>query len=258
MRGISRYIPNRPHCFFRWNVLDGGPDGTLDASRYRYEIKYLIDTCQIEELLVRLRAIMRADDHAGPNGSYRVRSLYFDDWDNSAYFDNVEGNDPRSKFRLRLYNDGPDVRLEYKEKRAGLTAKQTCLLTEEQADMILQGRRLWLEQSEEPLWKRFCLARELNGLSAKIIVQYDRTPFVYPDGNVRVTLDRNISASAQTERFLSTELLTRPVMPVGLHLLEVKYTQWLPDHIFRTLQMDGLKRVSYSKYCLCRRIGGTI
>ena len=61
-------------------------------------------------------------------------------------------------------------------------------------------------------------------------------PYVYKDGNVRVTLDMNVSSSKEVRSFLDESIVRRPIMPVGLQLLEVKYDEFLPDFIYRNLK----------------------
>ena len=67
---------------------------------YRVENKYLIYEDEIAYLKARLESIMKKDEH-GLNGSYLVRSIYFDDLKDSAYRQNEAGSDNRSKFRIR-------------------------------------------------------------------------------------------------------------------------------------------------------------
>lgn len=72
-------------------------------------------------------------------------------------------------------------------------------------------------------------------LSPVIIVEYDRIPYVYSDGNVRVTMDRNICGSVQTEMFMETKMASIPILETGYHLLEIKYDEYLPDVIVNFL-----------------------
>jgi len=85
-----------------------------------------------------------------------------------------------------------------------------------------------------------------------VIVEYDRVPFVHPDGNVRITMDLNISSSNQIERFLEPQIARRPVMPAGQHILEVKFDEFLPDYIKNSLELGNLRQTSFSKFYLCR------
>ena len=75
-----------------------------EAGRFRHEYKYPITEGEriIEES--RIRALARKDAHVGAKGFYRIRSLYFDDYEGNAYIDNIDGTDNREKFRIRIYN----------------------------------------------------------------------------------------------------------------------------------------------------------
>ena len=110
----------------------------------------------------------------------------------------------------------------------------------------------------DPLLKKFYFWVETKVGRPKVIVNYDRIPFVHPDGNVRVTLDLNVSASGQIDNFFKKELYGRPIMPVGKQVLEVKFDEFLPDHISHSIQTNALSRITYSKYYLCRKFGGLI
>ena len=74
---------------------------------FRHELKYLITTAQVEMLKSRLTGILSPDSHA-VGGSYRIRSLYFDDYDDRCFYENENGVDPREKFRIRIYNGSTD------------------------------------------------------------------------------------------------------------------------------------------------------
>lgn len=86
-----------------------------------------------------------------------------------------------------------------------------------------------------------------------VIVDYDRVPYIYRLGNVRVTLDHNLSSSNQLQSFFDPMLVKRPVMPAGMQLLEVKFDEYLPAHIYRALQIENLQHTAFSKYYLCRK-----
>ena len=92
-------------------------------------------------------------------------------------------------------------------------------------------------------------------LQPKVIVEYDRVPFVYPDGNVRVTLDLQIRSSDRIESFLDKEIASRAIMPTNRHLLEVKFDEYIPDFIYQAVQAQNLQQTTFSKYYLCRKYG---
>ena len=55
-----------------------------DLYDYRHEIKYEIQPFQYLILRQRLSALLRPDPHAGPDGRYRILSLYFDNCNDKA------------------------------------------------------------------------------------------------------------------------------------------------------------------------------
>ena len=221
---------------------------------YRNEIKYLVSETQLVLLENRIRNLIQPDRHAGADGTYQIRSLYFDDFENTYYRENEMGTDPREKFRIRIYNGDPGrISLELKKKQHSMTQQLSCLLTEEQCRELMAGRPLPADPSYPPVLQKMNLLMKTRLLKPKVIVEYDRTPFVEKLGNTRVTLDRNIRSSNAVASFLEKRVPARPIMPAGKQILEVKYDEFLPDYLYRNLQLSHLRQTTFSKYYLCRR-----
>lgn len=220
---------------------------------WRHELKFVCAMPELKIVESRVRPLLKLDPHAGPNGQYCIRSVYFDDeWD-TCYHENEDGTDPREKFRIRIYNGSDEhITLELKQKLKGMTRKLSCPLTRQQCEAALRGEILTEEADSPGLLRKFILQQRERRLSARIIVEYDRVPYVFRLGNVRVTLDENIRSSHQVERFLEQDFLRRPILPTGEHVLEVKYDEFLPDPVRQVLQTGTLRRTSFSKYYLCR------
>lgn len=222
--------------------------------KYRHELKYIISGAQIPLLKSRIAAIMRLDPHAGADGIYNIRSLYFDDYDNHCYYENENGTDPREKFRIRIYNHSPSViHLECKRKERGKTLKTSAGITMEQVNQVLEGVPWGDVETLSPLMRKMKLQMDTRLLRPVVIVDYERIPYVYQNGNVRVTFDMNMSSSADLFRFWDENLPKRPVMPPGMHLMEVKFDEYLPDFIYRGLNLGTLSQTAYSKYYICRK-----
>ncbi len=226
---------------------------------YRHELKYRISLADYYAIRQRLRPVMKPDEHTRADGRYVIRSIYFDNVDDKALREKINGVQKREKFRIRIYNGCTErIRLELKRKERGKTLKTSCPLTIEQCANLMDGRGIsWEEAKDNPLLAKFFLWQELKDLKPKVIVEYDRIPFICPEGNVRITLDINIRSSGRVEDFMGEKILTRPIMPVGGHLLEVKYDEFLPDYIYRSIQMRGLRQTTFSKYYLCRKFGAS-
>lgn len=221
---------------------------------YRHELKYVISNAQIPLLKSRIEHLMRRDPHAGEDGIYNIRSLYFDDYRNRCFYENENGTDPREKYRIRIYNHSSErIVLECKRKERGKTRKTSCPLTLEQAQCLIRGQQIGSIEMLPPLLRRLALEMSMRGLHPVVIVEYERIPYVYSNGNVRVTFDTQISSSSHVTDFFSDELPKRPIMPAGQQLMEVKFDEYLPDFIYRSLNLEGLRQTAFSKYYLCRK-----
>ena len=85
---------------------------------FRNEWKYLISTSEKEVLNLRMKPLMKLDPHA-ENGGYLIRSLYFDDYWNSAYEEKESGVLMRKKYRIRIYNYSVVLKVSsWREKRS--------------------------------------------------------------------------------------------------------------------------------------------
>lgn len=221
---------------------------------FRHEQKYLIIGAQLEMLKNRVNHLMDVDRHAGADGSYSIRSLYFDDYENRCFYENENGTDPREKFRIRIYNHSTErITLECKRKERGKTLKTSCPLTVEQTRMLMEGKPIPDISHQPEVLRKLTLQMHTRRMRPVVIVEYDRIPYVYKNGNARITLDTNIASSKEVGRFLDETLPKRPVMPLGQQLLEVKYDEYLPDFIYRNLQLHSLQQTAFSKYYICRR-----
>lgn len=223
------------------------------SARFRHEYKYRIDAMQEAILRVRAGGVLQPDSHAGANGEYTVRSLYFDDGNDTCLKENAAGTDPRSKFRIRYYNqDRSWIVLEKKSKIRGMCAKESCRISPKECLEFMHGRVPVLNPEAPETRKKLFTEFQMRQLQPKVIVTYDRIPFTYPGGNVRVTFDRNVTSSYEIESFLKGQYLQRPVFPLGESLLEVKWDEVMPLHIKQVLQIENLTWTAFSKYFMCR------
>ncbi len=223
-------------------------------SEFRHEWKHEINFSDMIAIRQRMSAIARIDEHA-VNGKYEIRSLYFDNLDDKALREKLDGINMREKFRIRYYNgDTSLIHLEKKCKINGLCSKASAVLTADQAQAIADGRYDWMLQSNVPLIQELYSKTFSQGLSPKTIVDYTREPFVYAPGNVRVTLDYNIRTGLNCTDFLNPECVTVPAgdSPV---ILEVKWDEFLPSIIFDAVQLKGVRSGAFSKYAACRIYG---
>ncbi|MCR5174577.1 MAG: polyphosphate polymerase domain-containing protein [Oscillospiraceae bacterium] len=224
------------------------------APKYRHEWKHVLNVGDLLILRQRLRAIMESDPHAA-DGKYRIRSLYFDNLDDKALREKIDGVNMREKFRIRLYNCDPSViHLEKKSKRNGLGTKYSASLTAEEAQKIVDGDLDWMLSSDRPLVQELYCKMRFQGLRPKTIVDYTREPFIFRPGNVRVTLDYDIRTGLNCTDFLNPEAITIPAGDAPL-LVEVKWDEFLPSIIRDAVSIPDRRVGSFSKYAQCRVYG---
>ena len=220
---------------------------------FRHEVKHEINLSDIMVIRSRLKAAAYSDEHA-IDGKYLIRSLYFDNLEDKALREKINGTNRREKFRIRYYNgDTSVIHLEKKIKINNLSNKQSVPLTKEQAQAIIAGDLDFILDSEYPLIQELYSKMTLQGLKPKTIVDYTREPFVFPAGNVRVTLDYNIRSGLKSTDFLNPDCVTVPVS--DLIILEVKWDAFLPDIIKDAVSLTDRREGAFSKYAACRIYG---
>lgn len=222
---------------------------------YRNEIKHEISAANKAAICASMRAVARPDPHAGPDGRYLIRSLYFDTPADKALREKLDGVSEREKFRIRFYNGDPSVmHLEKKVKRGGLGYKVSAPITAEEAQRIVDGDTNWMVSSGRGLIVELYAKMKSEGLRPKTIVDYTRTPFVYGPGNVRVTIDENIRTGLGCTDFLNPRCVTVPAGEPVI-LLEVKWDDYLPAVIRRAIAVKSRRGAAFSKYQTCRIYG---
>ena len=81
-----------------------------------------------------------------------------------------------------------------------------------------------------------------------ICIEYDRIPFIYKLGNVRITLDYNIR---YTNKYKDLFNCNKKVYYLKEKILEVKYNELIPDFIRYRLELNHLEQTSFSKFNNC-------
>lgn len=226
-----------------------------DMINYRYELKYVISSWQAAALKQQLKAVMELDSHSvSTEYSYDIRSLYFDDINNSAYLEKMDGVEFRAKYRLRIYNYSSDViKLECKHKDENMTYKQDCTLPLEVAKAILAGKYLNIKTNNRFL-QQFLADAVSRQLKPAVIVDYRRTAFTYPVSEVRITFDEDLRSGRYGLDFFNKEMPTFPIYDDDQLILEVKCNEFIPDHILAVLNTIPKFRQAFSKFTACSQI----
>ena len=224
----------------------------------RHEHKIVISRAQYFVLSARMRALLEPDPHMPSEEGYLISSLYFDDMQNSAYYEKLSGSADRKKYRMRIYNgDLSRVRLECKQKISDRIEKRSAPLNETDYHAIVRGDMSVLSDKED------ALCREMYGLCTsrlmrpRVVVSYLREAYLHPLSNTRITFDKQLRAgwTEQSMRHIMTDDM--PVFPTGEYpypdavILEIKYDEYIPKFVTDALRTGGTL-LAASKYVLCR------
>lgn len=232
----------------------------------RHELKYILTPIQYELLRNKLKWVLKPDANASDSGDYFIRSVYFDSPDRIALKEKLSGINRRKKYRIRFYNgDASYCRLECKEKTGSRIQKISCALTRQQAEELLGVSSTWnsnvnrdvsVEEtnpeqsaSEDELLAQMRLLMSSEGYAPVVTVDYVREAYILPLSDLRITFDKQLAWGPvknclEQERYLSNIY--------GDHvILEVKYNEYLPEHISAILSSVGPVQTAASKYVAC-------
>lgn len=226
-------------------------------NKYRHELKYSISRADYLAIRSRIRTVMKSDPHTDQNGLYKIRSIYFDNFDDKALREKLSGIRIREKFRIRYYNDDFSfITLEKKIKHNNLCMKLDAKITEDECRDILSGRTEWMDGHPNMLVRELAGKMKTSQLRPRVLVSYVREPYIYAAGNVRVTFDSEIRTSLFHREFLEKDVQDISATD-NAHdmILEVKYDEYLPDIISCLIQTEDIRQQAFSKYGVCRRFG---
>lgn len=226
----------------------------------RHELKYILTPIQYELLRGKLKWVLQPDTNASDEGDYFIRSIYFDSPDRIALKEKLSGINRRRKYRIRFYNgDTSYCRLECKEKTGSRIQKRSCPLTGLQVEKLLGLTRAdedfeaAVDDKErakaDELYARLELLIASEGYEPVVTVDYVREAYVHPLSDLRITFDKEL-AWGPLKDCLSHERYLSNIY--GDHvILEVKYNEYLPEHISAILSSVGPVQTAASKYVAC-------
>lgn len=222
-----------------------------EIMKFRHEYKHTINLSDMMCLERKLSAICKYDSHADKDGTYFIKSLYFDNYLDKALREKIDGINFREKFRIRYYGtDTSFIRLEKKSKINGLCNKVSTQISEKMCNDIINGNIGFMRDSGIELLSEFYAKMHYQLLRPKCIVGYTRKCFVHPIGNVRVTLDYGIGGSTNVNAFLKPEL--KFVNTFHSAILEVKWDEFIPSVITDAVQTHCRHSAAFSKYAAIR------
>ena len=90
-------------------------------------------------------------------------------------------------------------------------------------------------------------------LRPKVIVDYAREAYLHPAENVRITFDLSLRSGLASTDLFNPKVPTVCPHDRNVEILEVKFDNYLPNHISALLRGVEAERSAVSKYVLCRR-----
>ena len=181
----------------------------------------------------------------------------FDNSDDKALLEKINGIPGREKFRIRYYNgDLAFITLEKKMKINSLCLKYDAGITEEECRKILNGEYGFMKEHPQELVRELYAKMKYQRLKPRVLVSYVREPYIYRPGNVRVTFDSRIRTTLYNHDFLTEKVndISATDNPQDM-ILEVKYDAFLPQIIQDLIQVRNITQQAFSKYGACRRFG---
>ena len=210
---------------------------------YRKEVKYLVSDNDFNLINENLKMLLKKDKYC-INNFYTITSIYFDNYKNASYNQVKCGVSKRWKYRIRFYNlDDSFIKLEKKYKE-NLTKKSDITISKEMLNNILNNN-LRINRNNSPLLNEFILKIKTEALKPVMCIEYDRIPYVYKLGNVRVTLDYNIRYNKKFDNLFDS---TKKMYYLNSKVLEVKYNEFIPDFISKKIGLNYLNQTSFSKF----------
>lgn len=223
----------------------------MNYSRFskRHEIKFLIDYHEYQRIAAILDNFMEKDLH-GNNGMYHIRSLYFDDVFDTGFYEKSSGIDNRRKYRVRIYNmTDAIIKLERKSKFGKMTNKDSIKLSKKEYFKLIDGDIEFLKNKSSP-GKDFYVESKGKKIVPRVIIDYTREVFMLPYQNIRVTFDFEVMAG-KGDNVFDKNVFMNKITGKNV-ILEVKYDNFFPTHIFQLIFSKNKTRISISKYALSR------
>ncbi len=217
----------------------------------RHEFKYYINFSDYITIKNKLKYIMKIDSNANENGEYKIRSIYFDNYDDKVLFEKINGFNRRDKFRIRFYNDDYSfIKLEKKSKVNNLCEKISSKISKEECKSIFLGEIEFLKNNT-PIFNELYIKMVNERQKPKTIVDYIREAYIYDVSNVRITFDKSVRTGLSNTNIFEFNS-TIEILDSNYIILEVKYDKFLPEIIANLIQIGERSKTAISKYALCR------
>ena len=212
----------------------------------RYELKYLLNKKEKEEILLAMKPHMKLDDY----GRTVIRNIYFDTENFRLIRRSLEKPVYKEKLRIRSYKPvqiTDPVFVEIKKKYKSVVYKRRLLLPEKTVmESFRTGESLPVcsQIGDEIQYFR----EYYKNLQPSVFLSYEREAFYSLDGSdFRVTFDENI-LYRRNDISLGSEIYGHPLLGKQQTLMEIKTSGGIPLWMSETLTKHHLYKTSFSKY----------
>lgn len=219
----------------------------------RRELKYPINPLEYEVLKKKVACVLKPDPHMNQAWRYQVRNLYFDDYQDTAFWEKEAGTYQRKKYRIRIYNnDDSVIKFERKSKIGSYVFKETTLITRQQAEQLIKGNLRFIGDLNDKLLQEFYYESRCSLIKPVVIVEYNREAYIQPVGNVRVTFDSLLRTGSSPLEFFNKHAPLTSTLEQQEMVLEVKYTDYLPVYIKGLFPNTIKLQQAIGKFSICR------
>lgn len=218
----------------------------------RYEIKYILNTDQLQKLLKIIPQYMNADQYNQDGKPYKICNLYLDTENDDLIRTSLDKPIYKEKLRLRSYGKTPlegRVFLEIKKKYKGLVNKRRTSMTLEEAyEYLFDGKVPENPKMNFQVMEEIKYAQSLYHAVPKAFISYDRFAFFEKeDDDFRLTVDTNIQTRREDLR-LDSDVYGEQLLKEGEWLMEAKASKTFPLWFAHFLSENNIYACSFSKY----------
>jgi SPX domain protein involved in polyphosphate accumulation len=228
----------------------------------RYEHKFLVPERIVPEIRSFAQSTSRLDSYARDDGTYLIRSLYFDTPSFDLFMANEREQARRFKARVRMYPGAASPYfLEVKQRVLDVIVKTRAPVPRDHWRQAIDCDSATLEMlPERSRAAVFAFASKVHAhhLAPVLLVEYEREAYVSEvDSYARLTFDRKICVQEQTEldldaddkRWRSIDHVAQTRTSEPIVVLELKFERRPPAWMHALVRRLELLRWSFSKYC---------
>ncbi|MFN0178749.1 MAG: VTC domain-containing protein [Gemmatimonadales bacterium] len=219
----------------------------------RFEVKYLVRTRSVPELIEEMGGYLTPDPHADPVRGYRVFSVYWDTPDLSFFWEKVEGVKYRRKLRFRRYDESPTGFVEIKQREDRTLHKRRLRWPIERIAEVFgngEGTVNWDAVGDDPVATEVALMIDRLRLRPRVGLTYRRRAFFGAfDPELRISFDSRLMYRRPPVDLGSVFDQGTYIIDPRLTVLEFKYDHQAPRWLTKLVCRHGLKIIRMSKYC---------